>query len=30
MRAWFRRMELLALQDGVTPAILTASKRAIA
>jgi hypothetical protein len=29
MRAWFRRMELLALQDGRTPAALEASKRAI-
>jgi len=29
MRAWFRRMELLALQDGRTPAVLEASKRAI-
>ncbi|MEO5727673.1 MAG: AAA family ATPase, partial [Byssovorax sp.] len=29
MRAWFRRMELLALQDGRTPPVLEASKRAI-
>lgn len=27
MRAWFRRMELLALQDNHTPAVLEASKR---
>ena len=29
MRAWFRRMELLALQDGRTPPVLEASKRAM-
>jgi hypothetical protein len=29
MRAWFRRMELLALQDGHTPPVLEASKRAM-
>jgi len=29
MRAWFRRMELLALQDGRTPPVLEASKRAV-
>lgn len=29
MRAWFRRMELLALQDGRVPPVLEASKRAI-
>ncbi len=29
MRAWFRRMELLALQDGRTPPALEASKRAV-
>jgi predicted ATP-binding protein involved in virulence len=29
MRAWFRRMELLALQDNHTPAVLEASKRAM-
>ncbi|MBK9261850.1 MAG: AAA family ATPase [Polyangiaceae bacterium] len=29
-RAWFRRIELLALQEGITPPVLTASKEAIA
>ncbi|MEO7328875.1 MAG: AAA family ATPase [Minicystis sp.] len=29
MRAWFRRIELLALQDGRAPAVLEATKRAI-
>lgn len=29
MRAWFRRMELLALQDGQTPPVLEATKRAM-
>ena len=29
MRAWFRRMELLAFQDGRTPPVLEASKRAM-
>ncbi len=29
MRAWFRRMELLALQDNRAPAVLEASKRAL-
>lgn len=29
MRAWFRRMELVAYQDARTPAVLEASKRAI-
>jgi predicted ATP-binding protein involved in virulence len=29
MRAWFRRMELLALQEGRIPPVLEASKRAI-
>nr|WP_275939152.1 AAA family ATPase [Polyangium spumosum] len=29
VRSWFRRMELLALQDGRTPPVLEASRRAI-